>query len=100
MTFDQINAALVSIQDLFSKHQKSNRPQTFKRKCKYISFISVINTTLFVFSSRVYQSVKDLVLPIALVCAEREGEICSDLLKVLQRNVTVHVQIIILYDRL
>lgn len=91
MTYDQINAALESIQDFFSKYRKSNRPQTFKWKCKYISFISVINTTLFVFSSRVFQSVKDLVSPIALVCAEREGEICSDLLKVLQRNVAIHV---------
>lgn len=65
-----------------------------------ISVSFIINTTLYVLGNYVYHSVKGLVLPIALVRAEREGEICSDLLKVLQRNVAVHVQIIILHDRL
>lgn len=32
--------------------------------------------------------------------AEGEGEVCGDLLKVLQRNVAVHVQVVILHDGL
>lgn len=56
--------------------------------------------TSYVLGSCVYQSIKGLVLPIALVRAEGEGEICSDLLKVIQRNVAVHVQIIVLHDGL
>lgn len=41
-----------------------------------------------------------LVLPVALVRAEGEGKVCGDLLKVLQRDVAVHIQVVVLHDRL
>lgn len=39
-------------------------------------------------------------IPVAVMSAEGERKISSYLLKVLQRDVAIHVQIIILHDRL